>query len=467
MEHLSLYELEQKIKESLATAFPLPIWVVAEIGEIKVNYSGHCYLELIEKEGADGVKLKAKVNANIWANKFRLLKAYFETTTRIALSEGIKVLVKVDIRFHEVYGLSLNVVDIDPAFTVGEMKLQRSLIIQRLMEEGIVDLNKELTFPLVPQRIAVISSATAAGYQDFYNQLHNNTFGFNFVVELFPSVMQGNEAEPSIIASLEKVYTRLDCFDLVAIIRGGGSQADLACFDSYSIAANVAQFPIPVVAGIGHDKDESIVDIVAYQSFKTPTAVAAFLIETVAEFEDGLMSCASAISHHAQKLIQTHRMAAVEVEYQLLDRVKYLLNSSRYGLDSLMFDISKGVGSKLAGQHRLVDSSLNLLEKAVADFLKSEVSVVQFIQQEITAHARIRMMEQLHLMEYLVAKIDASSPQEILKKGYSLTLQKGRIVRDLSDMKGQEIETLVESGRIVSKVTEVENINPLKWQKKS
>ncbi|WP_047446245.1 exodeoxyribonuclease VII large subunit [Alistipes sp. ZOR0009] len=467
MEHLSLYELQQRIKSSLETAFPLPVWIVAEISELKVNYSGHCYLELIEKDNADSVKIKAKVNANIWGNKFRLLKTYFETTTRIGLTEGLKVLIKVDVRFHEIYGLSLNIVDIDPAFTVGEMKLQRNLVIQRLMEEGIIDLNKEFDLPKVPQRIAVVSSASAAGYQDFCNQLMSNAFGYTFLIELFPSVMQGNEAELSIVASLEAIFRRLEDFDLVAIIRGGGSQNDLACFDSYNIAANVAQFPLPVITGIGHDKDESVTDIVARTSFKTPTAAAAFLIDMVAEFEDELLRCAGEISYHARNLIQEQRMATMDVEFHLLDCVKTIVSDSKFNLDSLVYGISKGVRGKLLIQQRFVDSYLNRVDKATVRLINAKTDNLVRYKNAVLSNAKLRMMEQSHYLENLLVRIESSSPQEILKKGYSLTLFEGKIVRDVSELKGKELETLLESGRVVSAVKEVENINPLIWQKKS
>ncbi|WP_320053848.1 exodeoxyribonuclease VII large subunit [uncultured Acetobacteroides sp.] len=467
MEHYSLFDLQQKIKDSLQSSFPLPIWVVAEIGEIKVNYAGHCYLELIEKDDSDTVKIRAKVSANIWANKFRLLKAYFETSTRIALEQGLKVLVKVDVRFHEVYGLSLNVVDIDPSYTVGEMKLQRNLIIQKLMEEGIVDLNKEVPLPMAPQRIAVISSASAAGYQDFLNHLAANQFGYAFSVELFAAVMQGNEAEASIIAALDCIYSRLNDFDVAVIIRGGGSQTDLVCFDSYAVAANVAQFPIPVLAGIGHDKDESIVDIVAHQSFKTPTAVANFLIDCLAEFEDELVDYANGIGHVAQSLIHHQKLLTLDVEYELLNRIRDMLKQHGTFISDIAYTVSNRATSILNDQKRFADRVTHVFNASVLFSIKRRYDFLQQVNRELEFGLTVGLAKQKTIIDNLEARIGASSPREVLKRGYSLTLCDGQVVRQLEDLDGKEVETLLDAGRIKSKVTVVKRITGDIWQKRS
>lgn len=454
MQHLTLYELQLQIKDSLINAFPLPVWITAEISEIKVNYSGHCYLELVEKDGADGVKVKAKVSANIWANKFRLIKTYFESTTGIALDEGIKVLLKVDVRFHELYGLSLNVVDIDPAYTVGEMKLQRNLIVQRLMDEGIIDLNKELEMSIVPQRIAVISSATAAGFQDFLNHLKGNAFGYRFNVDLFTSVMQGNEAEASVISSLEKIYANIEEYDAVAIIRGGGSQTDLVCFDSYLLAASVAQFPIPVLTGIGHDKDESVTDIVAFSSFKTPTAVAAFLVDSVAEFEGELSRLTVAMGHHARRHIQDRHIFTLNLEHLLLDSVRVKLSSAGTSLDSVAYRLSRGVLGQMSGQQRLFNTFVHKIGASVQKVLRRGEAILQENLSAVQMQSRLNIKMLEHQLESLELRLDAANPYEILKKGYSITLHDGKRVRDITMLKGEEIETIVESGSLISEVKE-------------
>ena len=287
MTPIGLYQLNSLVKQELKNRFPDTFLVIAEIADVKENRSGHCYLELVEKrEGDDAVIATAR--ATIWAFTYRMLKPYFETTTGKSLQRGIKVLVSVEIVFHELYGYSLNIKNIDPTFTVGDLERKRKEIIDRLTQEGVIDMNRELELPMLPKTIAVISSPTAAGYGDFTDQLHRNVYGYAFHTKLFPAVMQGEKTTESVIAALERIYEYESLFDVVVIIRGGGSQTDLGSFDSYDLAANVAQFPIPVLAGIGHERDETIVDRVAYRSVKTPTAAAAFLIERFNEAEGRL-----------------------------------------------------------------------------------------------------------------------------------------------------------------------------------
>ena len=265
----------------------MPIWVKAEISEMTVNRSGHCYLDLIETEpGTDTVI--ARCRATIWSYTFRMLKPYFETTSGQAFSEGLKVLLQAKVEYHEVFGFSLNIRDIDPVYTLGDLARQRREIIRKLQDDGVFEMNKELELPVVTQRIAIISSPTAAGLQDFLDQLHNNLHQFVFYTKLFPAVMQGNEAPRSIMNALDLIFEYEEMFDAVVIIRGGGAQIDLACFDQYELAFNVAQFPLPVITGIGHDKDDTVIDMVAHTRMKTPTAVAEFLISGALQFSQQL-----------------------------------------------------------------------------------------------------------------------------------------------------------------------------------
>lgn len=467
MEYLSLFDLQQKIKDSLIGAFPLPTWIVAEIGEMKVNYAGHCYLDLVEKDGADGVKLRARVSANIWANRFRLIKMSFEAATSVAFESGLKVLVRADVRFHEVYGLSLNIVDIDPSYTIGEMKLQRGLTIQRLVDEGVIDLNRELLLASVPQRIAVVSSSSAAGLQDFINHLQGNQSGYCFSVELFSAVMQGNEAAASIISAFDRIYEREGDFDAVVIIRGGGAQTDLACFDSYDVAVNVAQFPLPVLSGIGHDKDESVVDIVAHRSFKTPTAVAGFLIDCMAEFEGEVDDAAGAIGRLAQRLIQNQKLATVEVEYDVLNRVRGLLKRHNRVLDEMSYSVSGRLLTQLSAQSRFVDGVSYRVQSVVQSRIqKAEMLLVQ-ASREAEYLSKRGLAHVSKELDNLESRINASNPSEVLKRGYSLTLHRGLVVRTIEDLKGLEIETVVNDGRIKSTVTEIIPNTEDIWQKKS
>ena len=265
---LSLYELNGLVKRSIRSCLPDTYWVQAELSDVRTNYSGHCYLEFVQKD-AGGNNLIAKARGTIWSNIFKMLKPYFEQETGQAFTSGIKVLVEVSVEFHELYGFSLTVLDIDPTYTVGDMERKRREILRQLEEEGVIDLNKELEMPMLPQRVAVISSATAAGYGDFCNQLTNNPRGYGFRTELFPAIMQGERVEESVIAALDAIYERMEEFDVVVIIRGGGATSDLSGFDTYALAANCAQFPLPIITGIGHERDDTVIDKVAHTRVQT------------------------------------------------------------------------------------------------------------------------------------------------------------------------------------------------------
>lgn len=281
--YMTLSQLQGRIREVLCQGFAAPLWITAEIGELKVNArSGHCYLQLVEKGGRNGVP-QAQAQAVIWASQYGMLASYFRGATGEELAVGMKVLFRASVSYHELYGLSLRIVDIDPLYTLGDLARQRQQTIAQLREDGVFDLNRELGIPQVPQRIAVISSPQAAGYQDFMNELGASPYRFDAV--LFDAVMQGHGAEASIIGALEAVADRMEEFDAVVMIRGGGSQSDLSFLNSYLLSFHVAQFPLPVIAGLGHDKDQSVVDMVAALSLKTPTAVAAFLADRVAGFD--------------------------------------------------------------------------------------------------------------------------------------------------------------------------------------
>ncbi|MCC8174725.1 MAG: exodeoxyribonuclease VII large subunit, partial [Odoribacter sp.] len=284
MDYISLYELNSQVKQVLKAEMGSMVWVSAELTSVQENRSGHCYLELVDKP-EDSDKPVAVARATIWAFTYGMIKSYFETTTGRRLERGMKVLVKVEVVFHEVYGYSLNVKDIDPTFTLGDLEQKRRLIIKQLEEDGIIEMNKSLELPLLPKTIAIISSPTAAGLGDFMNQIQNNSYGYQFHIKLFPAVMQGDKAKDSIISVLDRIYEYESLFDAVVIIRGGGSQMELGCFDDYELAANIAQFPLPIIAGIGHERDETIADMVSFKSVKTPTAAAAFLVDMFHEAE--------------------------------------------------------------------------------------------------------------------------------------------------------------------------------------
>jgi exodeoxyribonuclease VII large subunit len=279
---ISLYELQENIGQALGENLKHSYWITAEINELKISQSGHCYLMLIEKDKESNM-IKAKAPASIWEYSFRLLQAYFENATGRPLAIGLEIMAKASVHYHPLYGLSLTITDINPAYTVGGMVIQRRNTIAQIQADGVFDMNKALTLAVLPQRVAVISSEQAAGYQDFVHHLHENDYGYDFSITLFPSLVQGEKAAQEIMNALDLINECKEAFDVVVIIRGGGAVADLACFDDYNLASYVAQFPLPVLTGIGHDKDESIADMVAYRSLKTPTATAGFLIDRLAD----------------------------------------------------------------------------------------------------------------------------------------------------------------------------------------
>ena len=280
-EPLSLFALNSLVRGTLARNFPTACWVMGELSEVRETAAGHCYIELVERDEATN-ELVAKARGTIWARIYSLLKPYFLEQTGTPFSVGLKVMLKVTVVFHELYGYSLDVCDIEPAFTVGDAARRRKAVLDRLAREGVLELNKELPFPLLPQRVAVISSSYSAGYGDFCDQLARNPYGFVFYPALFPAPMQGSKVEQGIIAALDKIAANIDLWDLVVIIRGGGATSDLSCFDTYDLANNCAQFPLPVVTGIGHQRDVSVLDAVAHTSVKTPTAAAELLIHAMA-----------------------------------------------------------------------------------------------------------------------------------------------------------------------------------------
>ncbi len=299
-EHITLKELQRMVKLTLDERFALPLWVSAEISEIKVNYSGHCYLELVEKGADDGLPT-AQARAVIWRSQFPRISARFESETGQRLVAGIRLLAKVLVSYHELYGFSLQITDIDPSFTLGDLERQRQQTIAQLHEDGVWEMNRSLPMPEVVQRVAVVSSAQAAGYQDFCKELAKSPYRFETV--LFDAFMQGAAAEDSIISALCEVAARPERFDAVVMIRGGGSRSDLTCFDNYRLCTYVAQFPLPVLTGIGHDKDTSVADLVAHTALKTPTAVAGWLVDRMAEAEGRLDGAALQLHDAVQTML--------------------------------------------------------------------------------------------------------------------------------------------------------------------
>ena len=406
---LSLYELNGLIKRSIRSCMPDTYWVQAELSDVRSNYSGHCYLEFVQKDVA-GNNLIAKARGTIWSNIYKMLKPYFEQETGQPFVSGIKVLVQVSVEFHELYGYSLTVLDIDPTYTVGDMARKRREILRQLEEEGVIDLNKELEMPMLPQRIAVISSATAAGYGDFCNQLQNNPRGYGFHTELFPAIMQGERVEESVLSALDAINNRIDEFDAVVIIRGGGATSDLTGFDTYLLAASCAQFPLPVITGIGHERDDTVLDRVAHTRVKTPTAAAEYLIVCMDEVADRL--------------------------------------------DDLAYRLQSGVRNRLLWEHRRMDSLKQRIPNAVYKRISDAKYELLVAQRNLASASKAFLTNKTHRMELLQQKLNDALPEKQLARGYSITLKDGKVVKDASVLKeGDSLVTMLHQGKIESIIT--------------
>ena len=356
--HITLSELQRLVKETLHERFALPVWVSAEISEVKVNYSGHCYLELVEKGGDNGVPL-AQSRAVIWRTAYSRIAGYFEAETGQRLAAGIKILAKVAVNYHELYGFSLQITDIDPAYTLGDMQRQRQQTIDCLRKEGVWDMNREVGMPAVVQRIAIVSSANAAGYQDFCKEIGKSPYRFRLT--LFDAFMQGAAAEESIVAALCAVADRMEEFDAVVIIRGGGSASDLNCFNAYRLCTHVAQFPLPVLTGIGHDKDTSVADMVAHTALKTPTAVAGWLVERMDTIDAWLDNAALQLRDASAGIFRRHELRLAELGSEIAHQSALLLLRRNEQLTRWSDELSAAVGELLRRQHTRLTTAEELI----------------------------------------------------------------------------------------------------------
>lgn len=407
--HIPLSELLSNVKRTLAERFPFGVWISAEIGELKENrYSGHCYLELIEKGEKEGTP-KAKASAAIWRSKWSVIDSYFRSATGTSLAAGMQVLLKVSISFHEAYGFSLVISDIDPAYTLGENERRRRETIAALTADGVIDLNRQLPQPALFQRVAVISSATAAGLQDFHNHLSEAPYRIEYT--LFEAIMQGSGAEESIVEALEEIALREEEFDCVAILRGGGSQSDLACFNSYALCSHIAQFPLPILTGIGHDKDLSVADLVAAESLKTPTALADYLVGRAEGFYMEVEGLYSRIGQTASTTLSNH--------------------ATRLTLQST----------------RLQSGTQRLLSGALLQVERTEMRLRHSTERTLSN-------AQSHLSK-IEAQVEAASPKRILALGFAMVRSGGKAITDVAHLaEGDIVEIRLANGTAHATVTD-------------
>ncbi len=424
-EFISLLEFNARIKRLLMSADVQRCWVVAELSDVAVR-GGHCYMELVQKDESN-TRILAKSRAIIWANTYVRLKYEFESATGLQLASGIKLMVEVSVNYHEQFGLSLIISNINPDYTLGGMARKRQEIIRRLTEEGIINMNKELGWTDVPQRVAVISAEGAAGYGDFMNQLNNNTLGIKFYTRLFPAVMQGDRTVPTILAALDSINSNSDMFDCVVVIRGGGATSELHCFDNYELAAYIAQFPIPVIVGIGHERDVTVLDEVAAMRVKTPTAAAEWLISR----GEAALKHVNDLSNMVVTLVRNYMSHANE-------QLAY------YG--STVPLVARNVVNSAGEKLRHYTQSIPI---CVQNRLSSSRNQLVYMFQSMKQAGEQRILREKVQLKSIEDKIHILSPQNTLKRGYSLTVKDGKAVTDASLLKpGDRLTTMLANGNV-------------------
>ena len=426
--HMTLFELNSLVSEVLENAMPRQYWVEAELSDVNER-RGHLFAELIEKDEDSNTPV-ARASAKCWASTWYSLKRTFERVTGEQLRTGMKVLLKVYVQFHPAYGFSWIITDIDPTFTLGDLAKKRMEIIAQLKAEGIFDMQRQLSLPMFCQHIAVISSATAAGYGDFCNHLHNNPYGFFFKTTLFHAVMQGEQIESSVIDALNRIFDAHEEYDCVVIIRGGGATSDMSGFDTLDLAENVANFPLPIITGIGHDRDECILDMISFHRVKTPTAAADFLLSH-------LDNTSRTIDNLADRMVRS------VARYLETERVRMKGISSKI---PMLFSMVK------ANETNRIELLSKRIENALRQKTEQENHRMQMLQHTIEMGAKQAIEKERHRLSLLAQKGLSLDPEIILKRGYSITLSGGKVVTDASKViKGEILETKLANGTVLSK----------------
>ncbi len=413
MNYITLFDLQSKIQDALTYSLDATYWVVAEVSEMKLNSTGHCYMELVEKSENSG-QARAKSRAMIWASRFTALNNYFMQTTSSPIKNGIKVLVNVRVSFHALYGMSLVIENIDPNYTLGDIERQKQQTIAQLQKDGVFDMNRECDMDLAVKRIAVVSSSHAAGYTDFMQEITNNVYAYKYDIVLFETLVQGEGAETGVVESLQRVYDYhegVKPFDCVALIRGGGSVNDLSCFDSYAIASAVAQLPIPVFTGIGHEKDVSVADLVAYKHLKTPTAVAQYIVSLSNIVDNSLEDAKLKVLNSIKMEFMQQSALITKYSNSLGVLATKSITDTRSRLDGFQNKLMLLLKLKYANEQNNLDN----MSKSLASSLSSVYSV---------AHRDLELRK---------SKIEQFSPQRILELGYSLVSSKNSILKSIND----------------------------------
>lgn len=414
---ITLLEFNRRVGRLLQHESVQRCWVVAETSDVMVR-GGHCYLELVQKNPDTGQTV-AKARAIVWASRYAVLRSKFEQGTGQAFGNGLNVMVEVGVNFHEQFGYSLLIGNINPTYTLGDMARQRMEIVNRLKREGIIDMNRSLEWPAVAQRVAVISAPGAAGYGDFMHQLHHNPSGLKFYTCLFPATMQGANTVPSVIAALERVNEYAGLFDCVVVIRGGGSTSDLNSFDNYDLAAHIAQFPLPVISGIGHDRDNTVVDVVANVRVKTPTAAAEWLLERAQAALDTLNALSEEVAGQASQMLVGARQ-----------QLAYFATAIPYSAGNTIL--------RHRGRLQSLSGAVPMLAERRIESARKDLA---FFAQRVSSSAGRLLERHRAYVDSLAKQVELLSPERVLKRGYSLTLKDGKTVTDAAGLRAGDVLT--------------------------
>lgn len=447
---VTLSELNGLIQEVFEMNFIEDIWLVAEIAELRVAGAGHCYLELVEKKGE---KIVARIRANIWSYQYQRIATDFFAATDSKLQKGMKVLLSVGISYHALYGISLVVKNIDPNYSLGDLERRKKEILDQLKKENLLSRNGSLSLELVPKRVAVISSETAAGYGDFLNQLTNNEESYIINSEIFPSVMQGEALGKSIITSLIKIHERIDDFDCVIILRGGGASLDLAGFDNYDLAKAVARFPLPVITGIGHERDDTVIDHVSFEKVKTPTAAAEFILSKFSDFESYYEGLREGLIYFTKERVVRNKVLVKDLSFSLK-------NSTQKKVEQERLKINR-IGSELPhkGKAFIKSKSSNLIEignkisKGKAQLVAGESQKLNLLKQRLIYAPKKLLNSKSNHIELYNKTLKLLHPDNVLKRGYALVYKADSIVTKSKDLKLEdEIIVKMKDGVIKSKI---------------
>lgn len=455
--YISLTELQEMIRNQIEQRFPEQVWVTAEVAEFKMQGNGHCYLELVEKEDKEEI-ISTRVRAIIWSARAGFIIPYFQSATGSTVEAGMQILIKVTVSYHKLYGLSLQISDIDPSYTLGKIALKRNLILERLNKEGVTEMNRELNFPLFPERIAIISSESASGYTDFIKELAGNKQGYRFSVTLFKTAMQGKETSASVCKALDDIFSHSRKFDIVAIVRGGGSQTDLSWFDDYDIAYMITQFPLPVITGIGHEKDLSVTDIVAYRYLKTPTAAARFIIDHTTETEAYLNSLARGISINITTALEERKKEMEKIEKALKPAAEKIVREQRDKYRTIAARIPSMTGGLISRHSAFLAGYRNRLQRSTDRLFAGERRYFGEFSGHLTKALHTIFNLSGEKLRFLDRNIINLSPDVLLSRGYSITRINGKALNSIEKLKeGDRVNTTLHNGNFDSEIFLIED----------